>query len=200
MYKTVVIDPPWKKSTGGVGHATLQPSTHYDVQTKYQIINTIDDWLQKHPVNSEAHLYLWTVNSFKAGKHQGIMAGLEVCEALGFSPVNLIPWIKSNGGSPTPYGMRYTEMCIFAVRYNKGKGPRTRYKGTPEPESVPNGKGLCSSKDFIFADRRQHSRKPDDFYTLVEQRSLGPYLDLYSRTNRPGWTCVGNQTGMWKVK
>jgi len=200
MYKTIVIDPPWKKSTGGVGHATLQPSTHYDVQTKYEIINTIDEWFQKHPVNSEAHLYLWTVNSFKAGKHQGIMAGLEVCEALGFSPVNLIPWVKSNGGSPTPYGMRYTEMCIFAVKYRKGFGARTRYKGTTEPESVPNGKGLCGSKDFIFADRRQHSRKPDDFYKLVEERSLGPYLDLYSRTNRPGWKCVGNQTGTWKVK
>ena len=47
MYKTVVIDPPWKKSTGGVGHATLQPSTHYDVQTRGQIVNTIEDSIQE---------------------------------------------------------------------------------------------------------------------------------------------------------
>ena len=88
-------------------------------------------------------------------------------------------------------------MCIFAVRYDKGHGKRTRYSGTSEIESVPNGKGLCGSKDYIFADRRQHSRKPHEFYKYVESRSKGPYLDLYSRTNRPKWTSAGNQTGLW---
>ena len=66
MYKTIVIDPPWKKSTGGVGHKTLQPSTHYDVQNKFEIIETIQDWFVKYPIAEEAHLYLWTVNSFAA--------------------------------------------------------------------------------------------------------------------------------------
>ena len=164
MYKTIVIDPPWKKSTGGVGHATLQPSTHYLVQTRGEIVDTISDWFAHHPVAPEAHMYMWTVNSFTAGANQGIMAALDVCEKLGFKPITLIPWVKSNVGSPTPYGMRYTEMCVFAVRYDKGMGKRTRYSGTQENESVPNGKGLCSSKDYIFANRRQHSRKPEEFY------------------------------------
>lgn len=199
MFKTIVIDPPWKKSTGGVGHATLQPSTHYNVQTKGEIIATLSDWFNTHNVAPEAHMYMWTVNSFTAGKDQGVLPAIEVCEALGFKPISLIPWVKSNVGSPTPYGMRYTEMCIFAVRYRKGLGKRTRYSGTKEQESVPNGKGLCGSKDFIIAQRRQHSRKPEEFYKFVEQRSKGPYLDLYSRTSRPGWTGVGNQTGLWKV-
>ena len=199
MYKTIVIDPPWKKSTGGVGHATLQPSTHYSVQSKAEIIGTLSEWFSQNQVSPEAHMYMWTVNSFTAGKDQGILPALEVCEALGFKPISLIPWVKSNVGSPTPYGMRYTEMCIFAVRYRKGMGKRTRYSGTKEQESVPNGKGLCSSKDYIFAHRRQHSRKPEEFYKFVEQRSKGPYLDLYSRTSRPGWTGVGNQSGLWKV-
>ena len=199
MYKTVVIDPPWKKSTGGVGHKTLQCSTHYDVQTKEQIITTILDWFQKYSVAPEAHLYLWSVNTFAGGKNQGIMPALEVCREIGFTPISMIPWIKSNVGSPTPYGMRYTEMCIFAVRYRKGEGKRTRYSGTSEIETVPNGKGLCSSKDYVLAPRRQHSRKPDEFYKYAEQRSLGPYLDLYSRTSRPGWTGVGHQTGTWTI-
>ena len=198
-YKTVVIDPPWKKSTGGVGHATLQASTHYAVQTKEEIIDTILNWFVQHPVADEAHLYLWTTNSFSAGRNQGVLPALDVCEALGFKPISMIPWVKSNVGSPTPYGMRYTEMCIFATRYRKGKGKRTRYSGTQELESVPNGRGLCSSKDFILAPRRQHSRKPDEFYRYVEERSKGPYLDLYSRTSRPLWSGVGNQTGMWKI-
>lgn len=199
MYKTLVIDPPWKKSTGGVGNKTLQASTHYDVQTREEVIETIQDWLTQHPVAPEAHLYLWTVNTFTGGRDQGIFPAIDVCEKLGFKPITLIPWVKSNVGSPTPYGMRYTEMCIFAVRYEKGKGGRTRYKGTPEWQSVPNGSGLTSSKDYILAPRRQHSRKPEEFYKFVEQRSKGPYLDLYSRTARPGWTGVGNQSGQWTV-
>lgn len=199
MFKTVVIDPPWKKSTGGVGHASLQPSTHYDVQTREGIVETIEDWLLQYPVAPEAHLYLWTVNSFTAGKDQGILPAINVCEKLGFKPISMIPWVKNNVGSPTPYGMRYTEMCIFAVRYDKGKGKRTRYSGTAESQSVPNGKGLCSSKDYILAPRRQHSRKPDVFYDYVESRSNGPYLELYSRTSRKGWTGAGNQTGKWTI-
>ena len=199
MYKTVVIDPPWKKSTGGVGHTTLQASTHYDVQTRESVIETIEEWFRQYPITPEAHLYLWTVNTFAGGRNQGIFPAIDVCEKLGFKPITLIPWVKSNVGSPTPYGMRYTEMCIFAVRYDKGQGARTRYKGTPERQSVPNGPGLCSSKDYITAPRRQHSRKPDEFYKFVEQRSKGPYLDLYSRTSRPGWTGVGKQAGQWSV-
>ena len=199
MFKTIVIDPPWKKSTGGVGNRPLQPSAHYPVQNKYEIIETINNWFTVYPIEEEAHLYLWTVNSFAAGKDQGINPALDVCKCIGFKPITLIPWVKSNVGSPTPYGMRYTEMCIFAVKYRKGLGKRTRYSGTNELQSVPNGKGLCSSKDFIIADRRQHSRKPSEFYQYVESRSKGPHLDLYSRTTRKNWTCAGNQTGTWNV-
>lgn len=90
-------------------------------------------------------------------------------------------------------------MCIFAVRYRKGMGKNTRYSGTPGVESVPNGKGLCGSKDFIKAPRREHSRKPEEFYQWVETRSRGPYLDLYSRTSRSRWTSEGNQAGTWNV-
>ena len=199
MYKTIVIDPPWKKSTGGVGHASLQMSTHYAVQTKDEIIVTVRDWFNQYGVAPESHLYLWAVNSFTAGENQGILPAIDVCEALGYTPVSLIPWIKSNVGSPTPYGMRYTEMCIFGVKYRKGKGKRVRYRGNTDIESVPNGKGFTSSKDFILAERRQHSRKPEEFYRYVEERSKGPYLDLYSRTSRPGWKDVGYEAGTWTV-
>ena len=199
MYKTVVIDPPWKKSTGGVGNKTLQCSTHYEVQTKSEGVQTVDQWMNHYQLAPEAHMYMWAVNSFAAGPNQGVLPALDVVKSLGFKPISLIPWVKSNVGSPTPYGMRYTELCIFAVRYAKGRGPRTRYKGTPERQSVPNGSGLTSSKDYITAPRREHSRKPEEFYKYVEQRSKGPYLDLYSRTSRPGWTGVGNQSGQWSV-
>ncbi len=62
MYKTVVIDPPWKKSTGGVGHATLQAATHYPVQTVGEVIGTISAWFSRYPVAPESRLYMWTIN------------------------------------------------------------------------------------------------------------------------------------------
>ena len=199
MFKTVVIDPPWKKSTGGVGNKTLQASTHYDVQTKEEIVVTILDWFAQNPVAPEAHLYLWAVNTFSGGRNQGIIPAFDVCRQIGFTPITIIPWVKSNVGSPTPYGMRYTESCIFGVKYRKGYGKNTRYGGTPDPENVVAGKGLCSSKDYLIAPRREHSRKPEEFYSWVESRSEGPYLELYSRTVRPNWSGVGNQAGLWKV-
>ena len=66
MYKTVMIDPPWKKSTGGVGHKSLQPSTHYDVQSREEIVATLKRWFEEYGVAPEAHLYMWAVNSFTA--------------------------------------------------------------------------------------------------------------------------------------
>ena len=72
------------------------------------------------------------------------------------------------------------------------------YKPTSNPENVV-GPGLSSSVDWFIASRREHSRKPDEFYDYVEQRSSGPYLELYSRTTKNGWTAAGNQTGTWKI-
>ena len=61
-----MIDPPWKKSTGGVGHKSLQPSTHYDVQSREEIVATLSRWFEEYGVAPEAHMYMWAVNSFTA--------------------------------------------------------------------------------------------------------------------------------------
>jgi len=195
MYKTVLADPAWKTCTGG--SKGLAPHKHYPVQTKDQVIDTMKSWFNQYPVLPEAHLYLWTLNSFSAGKSKGILDGVEVCRALGFKPITTIVWCKPQS-NPTPYGQRGIELCIFATRYRKGKGREVMYKGTQNPENVV-GPGLSSSVDWFVSNRRQHSRKPDEFYEYVEQRSQGPYLECYSRTTRPSWTAVGNQSGTWSV-
>ena len=56
MYKTLVIDPPWKKSTGGVGNATLQCSTHYDVQNRFEIVKTVQQWMNHYKVAPDAQM------------------------------------------------------------------------------------------------------------------------------------------------
>lgn len=190
MYKTLVIDPPWKLCSGG--SKSLAVHTHYPVQTKKEILETVHSWLKDHLIAEEAHLYLWCVNSYSSGYTKGITDGLEICRSIGFHPITNIIWCKPQN-NPTPYGLRATEICIFASKHRKGNHQEIMYGGTANPQSVatPN---LKRSLDWFIADRREHSQKPEEFYTLVEQRSNGPYLEMYSRKQRDGWTTLGNET------
>tara|TARA_R110001592_G_scaffold361584_2_gene672593 strand:+ start:6558 stop:7148 length:591 start_codon:yes stop_codon:yes gene_type:complete len=194
-YKTILADPPWKLCTGG--QKSLAVHTHYPVQTKDQVIETMTEWLSQHEVADEAHLYLWTINSYSAGYSRGILDAVDVCNALGFRPVTNVVWTKPQS-NPTPYGQRATELCLFGAKWRKGKHREVMYKGTENPECVATNT-LTKSIDWFTADRREHSRKPDEFYEYIMQRSKGPYLELYSRTTHPDWDVVGNQTNKFKL-
>lgn len=194
-YKTILADPPWKLCTGG--QKSLAVHTHYPVQTKDQIIETMTNWLSQYEVADEAHLYLWTINSYSAGYSKGILDAVDVCNALGFRPVTNIVWTKPQS-NPTPYGQRAVELCLFGARWRKGKHREVMYKGTESPECVSQP-GLTKSTDWFTSDRREHSRKPDEFYEYIMNRSKGPYLELYSRTTCPGWDVVGNQTEKFEL-
>lgn len=194
-YKTILADPPWKLCTGG--SKSLAVHTHYPVQTKDQIIKTMTEWIKQNPIADEAHLYLWTINTFSAGYSRGILDAVDVCEAIGFRAVTNIVWVKPQS-NPTPYGQRAVELCLFGARWRKGKHKEVMYKGTDNPECVAKP-GLTKSVDWFEEHRREHSRKPDSFYEYIESRSCGPYLELYSRTNRAGWKSVGNDSGTWSI-
>lgn len=195
-YKTILADPPWKLCSGG--SKSLAVHAHYPVQTKDEIIKTMKEWLDEYPVAEEAHLYLWAINSYSAGYSRGLLDAVDVCEAIGFRPITNITWVKPQN-NPTPYGLRATELCIFAARWRKGEHKNVMYKGTNEPHNVV-GPELLQSVDWFQADRREHSRKPDCFYEYIEGRSNGPYLEMYGRSQRPGWQVCGNQTHMFTPK
>ena len=194
-YKTILADPPWKLCTGG--SKSLAVHTHYPVQKKDEVIKTMLDWIEQYPIADEAHLYLWTINSFSAGYSRGILDAVDVCQVIGFRPVTTIAWVKPQSNL-TPYGQRAVELCLFGARWRKGKHREVMYKGTDNPECVAQP-GLTKSVDWFKSDRRDHSRKPDSFYEYIESRSAGPYLELYSRTSRNNWTAVGNDKGTWSM-
>lgn len=123
-------------------------------------------------VTDSAHLYLWTTNSFLVEVH-------EIARAWGFAPKTLVTWVKKKpDGTPsmkTGYYFRgATEHCLFAVRGS------LRLKGPPHPT-------------VFETPRLPHSVKPDYFYALVEAQSHGPYLELFARRKRPGWSAWGNE-------
>jgi N6-adenosine-specific RNA methylase IME4 len=106
-------------------------------------------------------------------------AALRLTEAWGFTYECVLTWVKNVGF--TPYSWMYsTEHVIFA---RKGSLPLT-----------VRGRRL----DFA-AKRREHSRKPNEFYALVRDVSPGPRLDLFSREPHDGFDQWGNETGKFTM-
>ncbi len=172
-FKTIMADPPWRfqNSTGKVApeHKRL---------SRYATL-TLDD-IKGLPVariaDDVAHLYLWVPNAL-------LPEGLAVLQAWGFHYKSNIVWhkIRKDGGSDGRgvgfYFRNVTELLLFGVR---GKNARTLAPGRRQVNMIETRK-------------REHSRKPDEQYELIESCSPGPYLELFGRGVRQGWTAWGNQ-------
>ena len=124
-------------------------------------------------VSENAHLYLWVPNAL-------IADGLRVMESWGFTYKSNIVWAKRRkDGGPDGRGVGFyfrnvTELILFGV---KGK-MRTLAPGRRQV-------------NIIETRKREHSRKPDEQYNLIEDCSPGPYLELFARYSRPNWTSWG---------
>lgn len=196
-FSTLVADPPWdysrKFSSGGTsGYSPVHHSrggnrgaaNHYGTMTL--------DELLRLPVGrvvaEQAHLWLWTTGAFMVEAHQ-------VAESWGFSPKGIIPWIKVKKDAvrhvqreqdlraAVRMGMGLyvrwaSEFVVFAV---KGKLPALNHDVT----------------GVVFAERRDHSEKPDELYELVEAVSPGPRLELFARAPRLGYEVWGHEVGTW---
>ena len=114
----------------------------------------------------DSHLYLWVPNAM-------ISEGHEVMTAWGVGYITMLVWVKHQMGVGNYY-RNSTEPILFGVR---GHLPPLRH----------------NARTWFLADRREHSRKPDEFYRIVESMSPGPRIDIFSREKRPGWDQFGNQ-------
>jgi len=128
----------------------------------------------------QSHLYLWVPNAL-------LKEGLEVMEAWGFQYKTNIVWhkIRKDGG-PDGRGVGFyfrntTEIILFGIR---GK-LRTLAPGRRQV-------------NIIKSQKREHSRKPDEQYDIIETCSPGPYLELFARGKRPGWSQWGNEVDDYK--
>ena len=172
-FATILADPPWRfqNSTGKVApeHKRL---------ARYPTM-TLDDirGLPVQDVAAEtAHLYLWVPNAL-------LPEGLDVMRAWGFSYKSNLIWhkVRKDGGSDGRgvgfYFRNVTEVILFGVR---GKNART----------LPPGR---SQVNMLQTRKREHSRKPDEQYSLIEACSPGPHLELFGRGIRKSWAVWGNQ-------
>ncbi|MDO5691232.1 MAG: MT-A70 family methyltransferase [Pseudomonadota bacterium] len=172
-FKTILADPPWQfqNRTGKIAPEHKRLSRYCTM--------TLDD-IKALPVESvaeeTAHLYLWVPNAL-------LPEGLAVMRAWGFHYKSNIVWqkIRKDGG-PDGRGVGFyfrnvTELLLFGVR---GRNARTLQAGRTQV-------------NIMSTRKREHSRKPDEQYPLIESCSPGPYLELFARGERPGWTIWGNQ-------
>ena len=172
-FATVLADPPWRfdNKTGKVapGHRRLN---------RYETLSFEE--IEQLPVfgitQDVAHLYLWVPNAL-------LPQGLSVMKAWGFQYKSNIVWhkIRKDGG-PDGRGVGFyfrnvTELLLFGV---KGKNARTLQPGRRQV-------------NFLATRKREHSRKPDEQYAIIESCSPGPFLELFARGIRPRWTVWGHQ-------
>jgi N6-adenosine-specific RNA methylase IME4 len=172
-FSTILADPPWQfqNRTGKMApeHKRL---SRYSTLT----LEEIKSIPVKDAVTETAHLYLWIPNAL-------LSQGLEVMEAWGFTYKTNLIWYKTRkDGGPDRRGVGFyfrnvTEIILFGVR---GKNARTLKPGRTQ-------------ENMIVKQKREHSRKPDEQYKLIEACSSGPFLELFARGSRPNWQCWGNQ-------
>jgi len=174
-YSTILADPPWQfiNRTGKVApeHKRL---------LRYPTMPLED--IKRLPVSAlaadPAHLYLWCPNAL-------LQDGLDVLKAWGFEYKSYILWHKvrkdghSDGRGVGFYFRNVTELLLFGV-CGKKSGKRTL---APARSQV----------NYIATRKREHSRKPDEIFPIIEKCSSGPYLELFARFPRDGWTCWGNE-------
>jgi N6-adenosine-specific RNA methylase IME4 len=172
-FKTILADPPWQFQ-----NRTGKVAPEHKRLNRYGTM-TLDE-IKALPVAitaaDTAHLYLWVPNAL-------LSEGLEVMRSWGFQYKSNIVWhkVRKDGGSDGRgvgfYFRNVTEIILFGVR---GRNARTLAPGR-------------SQVNYLSSRKREHSRKPDEQYPLIETCSPGPYLELFARGARPRWTIWGHQ-------
>lgn len=174
-FRTVLADPPWQFQ-----NRTGKMAPEHKRLNRYATMALPE--IMRLPVadisDDRSHLYLWVPNAL-------LPEGLQVMEAWGFKYKSNIVWEKVRmDGQPDGRGVGFyfrnvTELLLFGVR---GNNVRT----------LPPGR---SQVNLLRTRKREHSRKPDEIFKIIQQCSPGPYIELFARGHRPDWVLWGNQAG-----
>jgi len=161
LFQTIVIDPPWDWGDEGDVNQFGRAKPDYHTMP----IEEIEQLPVGKIADENCHLYLWVTN-------RSLPKAFRLIEAWGFRYITCLTWVKPYFGMGN-YFRGDTEQVLFAVKGSqllKRKDVGTHFE-------APRGEG--------------HSAKPDEFYKLVESCSYGPYIDIFGRKERDGWSVWG---------
>ena len=164
-YKTVVADPPWTPKLGATWDTRFTDKAR--PQKHYNTLTVEQIISMKPQAATQAHLWLWVLN-------QHVDWGYQVARSWGFEPQQMLTWCKPGlGVGRFQCNTESVLLCRKGSRHGNPFGP-------------------TGGTWFQWA-RGRHSAKPEDFYSLVERVSPGPYLEMFARRSRPGWAVFGDQ-------
>jgi N6-adenosine-specific RNA methylase IME4 len=174
-YQTILADPPWAFLARSAKGEDRSAKNHYDVMN----LPAIKALPVRERAAKNAVLLMWVTDTH-------LEQGLEVIKAWGFTFKTVgFYWAKTNSKSPGFFtGMGFwtranPEQCWLATR---GEPKRLAM-------DVPR---------LIVSPRREHSRKPDEAVERIERLLPGPYLELFSRSERAGWDSWGSEAGKFQ--
>jgi N6-adenosine-specific RNA methylase IME4 len=169
-FSCIYADPPYEFNTYSAKGKDRSADRHYDTRGLAAIMALKVGRLAA----DDCVLLMWTVMPILPG-------ALEVIKAWGFTFKTVgFTWVKQNKNSDSLFcGMGYwtranAELCLLAT------------KGNPKRLNA-------DVQQVLIAPVMEHSRKPDEFHNRIERLVGGPYLELYGRRERPGWTVWGNE-------
>ena len=168
IFRCIVADPPWKLDTGPDVFNGTGEKGHDHLAYQQMSIGEIELLSVEEHTADDAHLYLWTPNRY-------VKTAYDVARSWGFKPSVLLVWAKTPHGVGLGDAYRLTTEFILYARRGSLKERR-----------------IIETTWFNW-DRGRHSKKPNEFYQLVESVAHPPFLELFARSERDGWTVWGDE-------
>ena len=174
-FRVICADPPWKFGDNLPGRSR-GAARQYACMSVEEICR-----LPLPAIADDAALFLWKVASMP-------QAALDVARMWGFTPKTELIWLKKTVNGAQWFGMGRTlraehESCLLATR------------GKPMVKDHSVRSTFVTDFAGLSAPVCRHSEKPERFYQIVETLYDGPWLELFARRHRPGWTCMGLEVG-----
>ena len=170
MYSTILLDPPWPERGGG--KIKRGADRHYQVISSriamIRVIMTSPAWKP----NPDAHVYMWSTDNY-------LSWAMWIMECLGVKMHRTLPWTKPGRMGLGQYFRGCHELLLFGTI---GRGKSVCKPGTFRTDA------LCGAPSF-----GRHSAKPERAHVLIESRSMGPYMEMFARNTRVGWSSWGNE-------
>ena len=164
LYDVVSVDPPWNYE-GQSKEITSFDSIGRRVANPYPEMSTQEIKEIKLPLMDDAIVFLWTTHKF-------LPDAFEILKEWGLEYKATIVWNKEKIGMGAWFRMQ-CEFCLLGI------------KGKPYWDNTKH-------RDIVIEPRRQHSRKPDSFFDIVNEITLGRKLEYFAREKRKGWDIFGN--------
>lgn len=202
-YKTLLIDPPWKKETGGGAKYKRGADRHYDLAPTRNLPGIIKESGNWTP-HRNAHVWLWTTNAC-------LPDALWLMAQLGATYKTNVAWCKTadpdtvfghaikglsagSGIAQVLNGLRAAlTLQIGLGQYLRGSHELLLFGVIGAGMAEETWRGFRDVRSVIRARRTKHSRKPEESYALIERVSHGPRMEFFATKPREGWDQWGDQ-------